>query len=609
MADKFKTARNQAKPPTPPLSKTNKFNIDEELDTPFNSRHLKRALVYAGRYKARITLGIFLSLISILSGLAMPLFAQHSIDVAIPNGDTRLVILLGGGMLLSIFSAVFFAQRRSMVMTRVGQDIIYDIREDLFRHLQKLSFEYYDTRPHGKILVRLINYINNVSELMTNGIINFVMECLNLVFIAAAMFFVSWKLALVVLAGLPIFAVILIFIKNRQRKAWQATSNKTSNLNAYLHESIVGVKITQSFAREDENSEVFDLLSDSYRKDWMKAVKYSLLVWPVVDNIANLVRGAIFIVGLTFMAGTAATLGTVSAMSMYSWRFWQPLINLSNLMNTFITAVAYLERIFEALDEEIAVNDAPDSSEMPEISGNVEFKDVTFAYDRNSDNVLENTSFSVKAGESIALVGPTGAGKTTIVSLISRFYDLNAGKILIDGNDISKVTLNSLRKQMGIMLQDSFIFSGTIMFNLKYGKRDATDEEVYEACKIVGIDEFLRGLKDGYDTEVKERGSGLSTGQKQLIAFARTILANPRILVLDEATSSIDAKTERSMQNSLDFLLKGRTSFVIAHRLSTVRSCDKIMYVNDKGITESGNHDELMQRNGDYRKLYTAQTL
>jgi len=632
-----KSKKNEPEQAIPTVAR-NKFDIDEELELPFNIRHFKRALVYASRYKARIALGIFLSLISIFAGLAGPFIALHAIDVAIYNGDVPLLLMLAAAMFVAIFAGVFFAQRRSIVMTKVGQDIIRDIREDLFEHLQNLSFEYYDTRPHGKILVRLINYINSISELMTNGIINFVMEMLNLLFIAVVMFFVSWQLALVVLGGLPIFIATMWFLKNRQRKAWQGVSNKTSNMNAYLHESIVGVKITQLFNREKENAATFDSLSQNYRKDWMRAVTYSLLVWPSIDNIANLVRGAIFIVGLVFMvgagAGGVATLGTVSAMSQYSWRFWQPLINLSNLMNTVITAVAYLERIFETLDEPVSIKDCEGASELPAINGEVRFDDVTFAYDTNKDStVLQNLSFTVKAGESIALVGPTGAGKTTIVSLLSRFYDLNGGKILIDGNDISKVRLKSLRKQMGIMLQDSFIFSGTVMFNLKYGKRDATDEQVRDACKIVGIHDFIMSLDKGYDTEIKERGSGLSAGQKQLLAFARTILADPRILVLDEATSSIDAKTEQKLQKSLDFLLKGgkvgglctpprsesealaaderslsgRTSFVIAHRLSTIRECDRIMYVNERGITESGSHDELMAKRGDYFALYSSQ--
>ncbi|MCL1832160.1 MAG: ABC transporter ATP-binding protein/permease [Oscillospiraceae bacterium] len=592
----------------------NKFDIDEELETPFDIRHFKRALVYAGRYKWRIMLGVLLSLVSIIAGLAGPMLALYAIDTAIPNKDVSLLFLLAGGMLTATFTGVFFAQRRSIVMTKVGQDIIFDIREDLFAHLQKLSFEYYDNRPHGKILVRLVNYINSVSELMTNGIINFVMEMLNLLFIAGVMFFVSWQLALVVLGGLPFFIGFMLFLKSRQRKAWQDVSDKTSNMNAYLHESIVGVGITKAFTREDENAEIFDKLSVSYRKKWMRAVTYSLLVWPTVDNIANIVRGSIFIAGLVVFAGAAgtgaATLGTVAAMSQYSWRFWQPLINLSNLMNTFITAVAYLERIFEALDEPVKVTDKIGAAQMPLIKGEIAFENVTFSYENNkTTTVLEDLSFTVKPGESVALVGPTGAGKTTIVSLISRFYDIDGGRILIDGNNIADVAIHSLRKQMGIMLQDSFIFSGTVMFNLKYGNRDATDKQVYEACKIVGIHDFITGLDHGYETEIKERGAGLSAGQKQLIAFARTILADPRILVLDEATSSIDAKTERNMQKSLDYLMEGRTSFVIAHRLSTIRGCDKIMYVNEKGITEAGSHDELMSAKGDYYSLYTAQVL
>lgn len=586
----------------------NKFDIDENLESPFDIRHLKRALLYAGRYKKRIALSLLLSAASVVIALFAPVLTRQAIDVAIPNGDVQQLLLLAAGLLCTIVASVFLSRARSVMMTKVGQSIVYDIRSDLFEHLQKLSFEYYDSRPHGKILVRVINYINSISDLMTNGIINFVLELFNLAFITIFMFALSWKLALIIIAGLPLFLLVILFIKNKQRRAWQAVSNKSSNLNAYLHESIVGVKITQLFTREEENAKIFDKLSGSYRKEWMTAVTYSNLIWPAVDNIAVIVRTLIYGIGLLVFGTAQVSLGTIIAMCGYADRFWQPLLNLSSLMNTFINAVAYLERIFETLDEPVTVHDRIDAYEMPLIKGAVEFNNVTFAYEEGV-NILENLSFYVKPGESIALVGPTGAGKTTIVNLISRFYNLNGGQILIDGTDIAAVTMKSLRSSMGIMLQDSFIFSGTIMFNIKYGRLDASDEEAYEACKVVGIHEFITGLKQGYNTEVMERGSGLSQGQKQLISFARTILADPKILVLDEATSSIDAKTERYLQAGIDHLLKGRTSFIIAHRLSTIRNCDRIMYISDKGITECGSHDELIAKKGDYYKLYTAQAV
>ena len=452
---------------------------------------------------------------------------------------------------------------------------------------------------------RVINYVNSVSDALSNGIINFILEIFNLILIAVFMFMCDVRLSLVVMAGIPLFLIIVLVIKPAQRRAWQDVSNKSSNLNAYLHESLDGMKITQAFTREEENAKIYNKLNTKMYKSWMKAQYTSNLVWFSVNNISTWVVGAMYLVGFSLL-GPAVQIGTLIAISAYAWRFWQPILQLSNLYNTFINAVAYLERIFEMIDEPVLVDDAPDATELPPIKGDVTFDDVTFSYD-GSINVLEHFNLDVKAGESIALVGPTGAGKTTVVNLISRFYNINSGRVLVDGHDISKVTLHSLRAQMGIMLQDSFIFSGTIMDNIRYGRLDATDEEIIAAAKTVRAHEFISEMPDGYYTQVNERGSRLSQGQKQLIAFARTLLSDPKILVLDEATSSIDAKTERLLQEGLQALLKGRTSFIIAHRLSTIKNCDRILYISNKGIAESGSHDELMEQKGHYYQLYTAQ--
>ncbi|MBR6101447.1 MAG: ABC transporter ATP-binding protein [Ruminococcus sp.] len=585
----------------------NKYDVDEQLETPFDFNHLKRSFVYIKKYRKKMVIALCISILAAIAGLIGPLITQRALDETIPAGRKGELVVLA--LLLLFFTALstLLGNIRSRIMTVVGQNIIFDIREDLFAHLQKLPFTYYDDRPHGKILIRVINYVNSVSDMLSNGIINFIMEILNMVFILIFMLIVDVRLSLVAVSGLPLFMAVMFAIKKRQRRAWQDVSNKSSNMNAYLQENIVGARITQVFTREEENAGIYDRLNQKYRKSWMRAVRFTHLVWPFTDNISTLVRAAMFAVGLLVLDPATVSLGTLAAMTGYASRFWQPIMNLSNIMNNFINNIAYLERIFETLDEPVTVTDKEDAKELGEISGQISFNDVTFGYEEGI-NVIEHVSFDVKAGESIALVGPTGAGKSTIVSLISRFYNVGQGSITVDGVDISDVTLRSLRTQLGVMLQDSFIFSGTIMDNIRYSKLDASDDEIITAARTVCADKFIGEMEDGYDTEVNERGSKLSGGEKQLISFARTLLSDPKILVLDEATSSIDAKTEALLQKGIAELLKGRTSFIIAHRLSTIRNCDRIMYIDDKGIKECGSHDELMAKRGAYYELYTSQS-
>ena len=588
------------------MARRNTYREDEVLETPFDYHHLLRAFVYIKKYLGLMIFALILSAIGGITGLFGPMITQKALDEAIPQGNKEMLFMLVGLLCGTFILSIIFTTIRSRIMINVSQNIIYDIRKDIFEHLQKLPFQYYDDRPHGKILIRVVNYVNSVSDMLSNGLINVVLEIMNLIFIVIFMFLVDVKLSLVVMAGVPILAVFMFWIKEKQRKAWQQVSNKNSNLNAYLQENIVGARITQMFAREEENAETFAELCDRCRTTWFKAVMYSNTVWPGIDNISVWVRAAVFIVGLIFMGQGQVSLGVIVAITSYAARFWQPIMNLGNIFNNFINNIAYLERIFETLDEPVTVCDAEGAVEMPEIKGDVTFENVTFAYEEGKD-VLKNVSFEVKAGESVALVGPTGAGKSTIVNLISRFYNVGQGRVLIDGQDIANVQLHTLRSQMGIMLQDSFIFSGTIEDNIRYGKLDATTEEIIKASKTVCADDFINRFADGYQTEVKERGSLLSQGQKQLISFARTLLSDPAILVLDEATSSIDVQTEKALQQGLNAMLQGRTSFIIAHRLSTIKNCDKIMYVDQGGIVECGSHDELMAKKGYYYKLYTAQ--
>ena len=586
----------------------NKYDVDEELDRHLDFGRLKRALVYVRPHTGMMLVAFLISAIASILGLLSPLFLQQAIDVAMPNKDVMHLVRLAIYTLLTIACSSLLSGLRGVIMSRMGQDIIYRIRRDLFEHLQKLPFSYYDSRPHGKILVRVVNYVNNVSDSLTNGIINAVIDILNVIFIAGFMFFLNAKLALFVLIGIPVLLVFMFLVKNVQKKAHLISNNKNSNLTAYSCENIQGVKVVESFNRQKYNLDVYDELNRDYRKAWYKMALLTVAPSMVSENLKQWVVGLVYIAGVIWIAPTsgAIEIGVLLTMATYASRFWDPIISLADIYNNFLTSASYLERIFQTMDEPVDIADSENAKPLEDMQGMVEFKNVNFAYERDI-RVLKDISFKVSPGESVALVGPTGSGKSTIVNLISRFYNVTDGQLLIDGVDINDITIKSLRTQMGIMLQDSFIFSGTIAENIRYGRPDATMEEVKAACKAVCADEFIEAFPDGYDTEVNERGDMLSQGQKQLIAFARTMLCNPAILILDEATSSIDAKTERLLQQGIESLLKNRTSFIIAHRLSTIKNCDKIMFVQNGRIIETGTHDELIAKQGAYCRLCNAQ--
>ena len=586
----------------------NKYDIDEVMEDKFDINQLKRLFTYVRPYKGQLALALFLMLSSSALTMLFPTFIMKIMDEYIPAGNIHAIVQITIITVVIILYSCICIRWKIRITSRIGQEIVHQLRSDIFCHLQELPFSYYDERPHGKIQVRVVNYVNSLSDLLSNGIINTITDMCNLIFILIFMLTLHVRLTLICLCGLPILAAVIIAVKKKQRSAWQIQSNKQSNLTAYIAESINGIRVTQSFVRENENTSIFNRLSGNYRDAWMRAVKYNFLMWPCIDSISTVTTAIIYVVGISWISGElyGVTVGVLIAFSSYISRFWEPINTLASFYNSLLTAIAYLERIFETIDEPVNVKDAPDAVPMPPIKGEVNFQNVCFSYE-DGVQILNNVNFTAKPGDTYAIVGPTGAGKSTIVNLISRFYNVDSGTITIDGTDISRVTLSSLRKQMGIMMQDSFIFSGTIMDNIRYGNLNATDEEVIAAAKTVCAHDFIMDMEDGYQTQVNERGSRLSAGQRQLISFARALLENPAILILDEATSSIDTETEILLQKGLNKLLEGRTSFIIAHRLSTIKNANCIMYVDKGNILEKGTHEELLAKQGEYYKLFMSQ--
>ena len=587
----------------------NTYENDEILEDKFDAKQLKRLGGYIRPYTGKMLLVLFLMLSS--SGLTMfiPKFLQIEMDTYIPNGDIHGIVILTLIAAVIVVYAVVSLRIKVTLTTQVGQDIIHQIREDLFAHLQELPFSYYDDRPHGKIQVRVVNYVNNLSDLLSNGILNTITDLCNLIFILIFMLSMSVKLTLVCMCGLPVLILYIVFLKKKQRYAWQVQSNKQSNLNAYISESINGIRVTQAFVREEENTNIFNRLSMSYRKAWMRAVIYNFAMGPMVDLISTITTAFIYVIGINCIINgglDGVTTGKLIAFTAYISRFWQPINTIANFYNSVLTAVSYLERIFETIDEPVAVKDAPDAVQMPQIKGDVAFDHVTFSYE-DGIPILHDVSFKVQQGETIAIVGPTGAGKTTMVKLLMRFYDVNSGTIKVSDIPLQQLTRKSLRDNYGMVLQETWLRAGTVRENIAYGKPDATEEEIVAAAKAAHADSFIRRLPKGYDTVIAEDGGNISQGQKQLLCIARVMLCLPPMLILDEATSSIDTRTEVRIQAAFARMMQGRTSFIVAHRLSTIREADVILVMKDGHIVEQGDHDTLLAQGGFYKQLYESQ--
>ena len=585
----------------------NTYKQDEVLEEPFDIKHLLRASSYIKKYAKRMVFAILLSGIGGASGYVAPMIIQRALDLAIPEKNERLLFSLVG-MLVGIYLvSVIFTTIRSRIMVDVSQSIIYDIRKDLFAHLQELPFQYYDDRPHGKILIRVVNYVNTLSDTLSSGLINVISDVFTFVITLIVMFVIDWQLALWSLILFPVLIIWVRVLQIFQRRAFQKLSNKQSNLNAYIHESIAGVKTTQTFAQEQAQFRTFQEQQGEVRSAWMHAVHIQFLMWPGVQTISVMTISFIYFVGVMGFGGVNVTTGVLIAFVGYANNFWNPVINIGNFYNQLITCSAYLERIFETLDVTPEIRNKPDAADLPQIRGRVDFNDVVFRYEKDGRNILNLVDFHVEPGRTIALVGPTGAGKTTIINLLMRFYDVNGGSIKVSGTDIRDVTRASLRGSYGMVLQDTWLRAGTVRENIAYGKPDASLEEIVAAAKAAHADSFIRRLPEGYNTVIAEDGGNISQGQKQLLCIARVMLCLPPMLILDEATSSIDTRTEVRIQKAFARMMQGRTSFIVAHRLSTIREADVILVMKDGHIVEQGSHDELLAANGFYAKLYNSQ--
>lgn len=584
----------------------NAVRDDEYIQSVSKKITLTRLFKYLLAYKVPITIVILVMLVTVGITIVNPLILERAVDVHIANQDFDSLLLLGMIAIAINILFVILVKLRMYLMAKISNQVLLTIRQELYSHIQKLSFHFFDSRPTGKILARIIGDVNSLKDVLSNSVTTLIPDFITICAVFTIMIVKNWRLAFASLISLPFMALGMWYIETRSHRRWQLHRKKSSNLNAFIHEDLSGMRIIQSFRAEDETEEDFDQSLKEHRDSFMHAVVLNDAFGSVIDISWSIGAIAMFFTAINILKIGVNNVGTLIAFATYINMFWRPIMNLSNFYNQIITNVSGAERIFDILDTQPNITDSKAVTELPEIKGDVVFDHVSFSYDEET-KVLNDVSFHIKPGETIALVGPTGAGKTTIVNLISRFYDIQEGTITIDGHNIKDVSIESLRKQMGIMTQDNFLFSGTIKDNIRYGKLDASDDEIIAAAKAVNAHDFIMKLEKGYDTELKERGSGLSIGQRQLLAFARTMVSMPKILILDEATSSIDTHTEVLVQQGIEALLKGRTSFVIAHRLSTISKSDRIFFIDDGKIQEEGNAEELLARKGMYYELYMSQ--
>ena len=584
------------------LSSVKKVEVDD-----WSWRRTRRRIAELARltkpYKARTALSIVSLLAATATALAPPLLAKYAVDEAIGKQDLGLLWWIVGAFLVVGLLNWAMSYVQTYLTGWVGERILADLRNALFRHLQRLSLGFYERTRAGVIISRLTNDVEAIDQLVTDGVTSLVQNSLTLIGTAILLFVLDWRLALATLSVIPLMSIATVIFRVRSTRAYRAVRERLGLVTATLAEDIAGMRVVQAFTREDTNTRNFKAVTERYRDSNMETVVLNALYFPFVDLLSSIALAVVLGYGGHLYFNDDVSLGTLFAFMLYVQNFFDPVQQLSQLYNTFLSATAALDKIMDVMDEEPEVLDRPDAQPLPLVDGRVTFEGVRFGYGTGPE-VLHELDLEVPAGTTVALVGHTGAGKSTIAKLLARFYDPRDGRITIDGHDLRDVTQSSLRRQLGIVPQEGFLFAGTVTENIAFGRPDATAEEVVQAAQTVGAHEFIMRLEDGYDTQLQERGSRLSLGQRQLIALARAFLADPRLLILDEATSSVDIGTERKIERALRLLLSGRTAFIIAHRLSTIRDADLIVVLEYGRIVEQGTHDELLAKRGLYTSLY-----